>query len=68
MEVAEGVAHAHHGVAGTEALGLLDALDVGIVGKYGADLVCPVPNNYDNAVSAGLARGVDGPPDQRLVE
>ena len=68
LEVAQGVAHAHHGVPGTQALGLLDALDVGIVGKNGADFVSPVSHNDDDTVGACLASSVDRPPNQRLVE
>jgi hypothetical protein len=65
---AQGVAHHAHGVAGAQALGLLDKLHVLLVRKVRADLIGTVANHQHDAIDAGLAGGVDNPPCERLVE
>ena len=67
-KAAQGVAHHTHGVAGAQALGLLDKLHVLLVCEVVADLLGAVAHYQHNAVDARLARGVDNPPCERLVE
>ena len=57
-----------HGVAGPQALRLLDALDVLLVRKMCPHLVGAVPHDHDDAPGPGLARGARDPGDERTVE
>ncbi len=55
-------------MARTQALGLLDALDVRLGREVRADLLGAVADDHDDAVGPGVARGARNPRDQRAIE
>ena len=68
LEAANGIAHHAHSVAGSQALRLLDKLDVGITVEDGLHLFCAIAHHNDDAVCPRLSGGVHWPPDKRMVK
>ena len=55
-------------VSRAKALGLLDALDIGLGGEVRAHLFGAVADDHDDAVGPGAARGARDPRDERAIE